>query len=115
MSIPSASEQAQNRHITGFDGPSPDVGKAYQFQPGVSGNPGGRPRRQPLREAIERALTAPNADAIIRALVASAKGKRPDVAAAAFLRHTGRPANAGCGIERPRRRSDRHRLAHARS
>jgi hypothetical protein len=34
----------QNRHTTGFRGPSCEVGKASQFKPGHSGNPGGRPR-----------------------------------------------------------------------
>jgi len=49
-----------------------------------------------LREAIERVLTDPDADAIIRALVASARRKRPAVEAAAFLRDTyeGKPAQS---------------------
>lgn len=33
------------RHKTGFRGPSPDVGKATQFKPGQSPNPGGRPSK----------------------------------------------------------------------
>jgi hypothetical protein len=33
-----------NRHLTGFRGPSPAVGKATQFRPGQSGNPSGRPK-----------------------------------------------------------------------
>ena len=33
-----------NRQKTGFRGPSPNVGKATQFKPGESGNPGGRPK-----------------------------------------------------------------------
>ena len=33
------------RHKTGFCGPTPNVGKATQFKPGQSGNPGGRPKK----------------------------------------------------------------------
>src|SRR6266550_726210 len=32
-------------HLTGFRGPDPKVGKATQFKPGLSGNPGGRPKK----------------------------------------------------------------------
>lgn len=45
-----------SRHKSGtkgvFDGPSPDVGKATQFQPGMSGNPNGRPRTRELAELL---------------------------------------------------------------
>src|SRR5262250_3532658 len=41
----------QNRHKTGFRGPSPEVGKATQFQPGNRANPGGRPKRKPMTDA----------------------------------------------------------------
>lgn len=41
----------QNRHKTGFRGPSPDVGRDTQFKPGQSGNPGGRPKKTPYTEA----------------------------------------------------------------
>jgi hypothetical protein len=34
----------ENRHKTGFRGPRPEVGRATQFKPGESGNPGGRPK-----------------------------------------------------------------------
>src|SRR5438094_590863 len=34
----------QNRHLSGFRGPNPEVGKRTRFQPGQSGNPGGRPK-----------------------------------------------------------------------
>ena len=34
----------ESRQKTGFRGPNPEVGKATQFKPGQSGNPGGRPR-----------------------------------------------------------------------
>jgi hypothetical protein len=36
-------EKPENRHKTGFRGPTPEVGKETQFKPGQSGNPGGRP------------------------------------------------------------------------
>ena len=39
-----AENMPQNKHQTGFRGPSPDVGRATQFKPGQSGNPGGRPK-----------------------------------------------------------------------
>src|SRR5437868_5523770 len=45
-----------NRHLTGFRGPDPKVGKATQFQPGSSGNPGGRPRQKPVLEALQKAI-----------------------------------------------------------
>src|SRR5215469_3833713 len=46
----------QNRHKTGFRGPSPDVGKATQFQPGNRANPGGRPKRRPMTDAYSARL-----------------------------------------------------------
>lgn len=49
----STSAQKNKAKKTGFRGPSPDVGKATRFQPGVSGNPGGRPRKF-ISEAYER-------------------------------------------------------------
>jgi hypothetical protein len=49
----------QNRHKAGtFDGPSPDVGKATQFKPGQSGNPGGRPKTAPLSQACRDLLAS---------------------------------------------------------
>ncbi len=66
-----ASEQAKR---TGFRGPDPSVGKATQFKPGLSGNPGGRPRKKPLTEAYEKLLNNPaHADAIAKAMVNAAK------------------------------------------
>ena len=41
----------QNRHKTGFRGPSPDVGKATQFKPGNRANPGGRPKKTKITDA----------------------------------------------------------------
>lgn len=53
----------QNKHSSGkkqgFRGPSPDVGKATQFKPGQSGNPGGRQKKKPLTEAYERKVSDP--------------------------------------------------------
>ena len=46
----------QNRHKTGFRGPSPEVGKATQFKPGVSGNPGGRPKSKPITDLLRELL-----------------------------------------------------------
>jgi hypothetical protein len=44
------------RHKTGFRGPSPDVGKATQFRPGISGNPSGGPKTGSLAQAYLRVL-----------------------------------------------------------
>ena len=49
-------EMPGNRHRTGFRGPSPDVGKATQFQPGNRANPGGRPKRKLVTEAYSARL-----------------------------------------------------------
>lgn len=50
----------QKRHKTGFRGPSPDVGKATQFQPGQpSANPGGRPSKSLMQQARERIANDP--------------------------------------------------------
>src|SRR6516164_65411 len=48
----------QNRHKTGFRGPSPDVGKTTQFKPGNRANPGGRPKTAPLSQACRELLAA---------------------------------------------------------
>lgn len=52
-----SSEKPQSKHpkgkVTGFRGPSPDVGKATQFKPGQSGNPGGRPKNDLAREIAQ--------------------------------------------------------------
>lgn len=48
--------KAANRVKTGFRGPSPDVGAAYQFKPGQSGNPDGRPKSKPLTDALLKIL-----------------------------------------------------------
>ena len=52
----SSPEMPENRHKTGFRGPSPDVGKATQFRPGQSPNPGGRPKRKPMTDAYSARL-----------------------------------------------------------
>src|SRR5499425_2305844 len=49
-------EMPANRPRTGFRGPSPDVGKATQFQPGNRANPAGRPKRKPMTEAYSARL-----------------------------------------------------------
>ena len=52
-----------NRHRSGskssFDGPSPDVGKATQFQSGQSGNQSGRPKTAPLSQTCREVLVQP--------------------------------------------------------
>jgi len=52
----------QNRHKTGFRGPSPDVGQTTQFKPGNRANPGGRPKWAPLSQACRELLAAPVPD-----------------------------------------------------
>jgi hypothetical protein len=54
------------------------------------------PRKKPIRDAIEKLLTEHTAQEIVAALIASAKRKKPDVAAAAFLRDSleGRPSQS---------------------
>jgi len=49
----------ENKHNTRFRGPSPDVGRATQFKPGQSGNPGGRPKKTPLTKAFEQVFGDP--------------------------------------------------------
>ena len=48
---PKTKKMPQNRHKTGFRGPSSDVGRDTQFKPGQSGNPGGRPKKTPYTDA----------------------------------------------------------------
>ena len=52
-----ASEQAKGM---GFRGPDPSVGKATQFKPGRSGNPGGRPKMKPITDAYRAILESEN-------------------------------------------------------
>jgi hypothetical protein len=51
---------------TGFRGPSPDVGKATQWKPGQSGNPGGLPKDD-IARAIARAAFENNPAALVKA------------------------------------------------
>lgn len=68
-------QMPQNRHKTGFRGPSPAVGKATQFKAGEpSANPGGRPRKRPVTSALERLLDDSTADGIAKALIEQATG-----------------------------------------
>jgi len=47
----------ENRHKTGFRGPSPDVGKATRWKKGIpSPNPGGRPRSKTVSAAYRKRL-----------------------------------------------------------
>jgi ribosomal protein L17 len=75
-----ADESPQNSKKTGEDHPLSTLGEPYRWKPGQSGNPGGRPRRKPLTEALELLLqeTDPrtkkqNLVLIIEALVKKAK------------------------------------------
>jgi hypothetical protein len=61
-------EKPEKRHKTGFRGPSPDVGKATQFKPGVCANPGGR-RKQDWAADIARAVFENNGEAIYKAML----------------------------------------------
>jgi hypothetical protein len=58
----------QNRGITGVPG-----GEATQFKPGQSGNPGGRPKRKPITEALEKVFTPEQCLAVAQALLKKAK------------------------------------------
>jgi hypothetical protein len=56
MTVPKMPEKTQK---TGFRGPSPDVGKPYQWKKGQSGNPGGRPKSKTLSDAYKHKLEEP--------------------------------------------------------
>lgn len=68
MSTPENRNENRKRHTL------PDAAKPYQFKPGQSGNPGGRPKRKPLTEAYERILSNPaEANAIAKAMIRLAR------------------------------------------
>lgn len=109
MSEKEVSRTPENRRKTGDrklrGGHSPDVGKATQFKPGETGNPGGRPK-QLLTDAYLRQLLKQaegdetQADAIAKAIVKRAlTGKGGDVRAAAEIadRVQGKPPQAHTG------------------
>jgi len=54
---------------TGFRGPHPDVGKAYRWKKGQSGNPGGRPKHDYAAE-LARAIIEGNPEAAYKGLLA---------------------------------------------
>jgi hypothetical protein len=70
-------QMPQNKHLSGFRGPNPDVGKATQFQPGESGNPGGRPKAL-ISDATRDWLKEidPETGKTNAVLVAEAQGKK---------------------------------------
>lgn len=65
-------DKPEKRHTRGnasqFRGPSPDVGKATQFKPGICPNPGGRPKKDWSAD-IARAVFENNAEAIYKAML----------------------------------------------
>jgi hypothetical protein len=54
-------------------------GPGRPFQKGQSGNPGGRPKKTPLTDALRKQLEDPAlADALAKSLIAKARGPRRD-------------------------------------
>lgn len=74
----------------------PEVGKATQFKPGQSGNPGGRPRTHGLLDVLRSAVDETVAKALVEVLIAEAlKGRNPLPAIQTiFDRLEGRPKQA---------------------
>ena len=71
----------ENRRKTGgklANGRDPSVGKKTQFQPGHSGNPGGRPKRDEAAE-IAKAIFEHNANEIYQVMLAAIKEGNPKV------------------------------------
>ena len=66
---------------------------AAQFQPGISDSPGGRTKRKPILEALQRNITDADLDVMARAQVK--KLRRGDLFALTFVRDTLKPSRLG--------------------
>jgi len=74
-------EQPQNTQENTRKPSLTPVMEAGKWQPGQSGNPGGRPKKRPVTSALERLLDDSKAEGIARALIALASGKHAVAAA----------------------------------
>jgi hypothetical protein len=74
----------------------PEVGKATQFKPGQSGNPGGRPRTHGLLDVLRSSVDETVAKSLVKVLIAEAlKGRNPLPAISTiFDRLEGKPKQA---------------------
>jgi hypothetical protein len=81
-------------HSTQNSGRNSGIENLTPWPKGVSGNPGGRPKRKPIFEALQRNITDADLDAMARALVKELR--RGDLFALSFARDTldGKPTRA---------------------